>query len=167
MSNEKQLHPDECRVPDEKGMDGRETLWQHFRLAVRDFLNTPWTSKRGWLRLRRPRPGPGLLIFCGKNGIRVAIARILEDFVDFYHAGKSPAGRLPLPLLMEKKNITSRRKKLQILRNVDNFGFASSGPMEAGADHGNLSGRCGARASVVCIEVRLDTNSELSWVTPV
>jgi hypothetical protein len=65
---------------------------------------------------KKIRRGPGLLVFCG-NGVRWHRSN-LEDFADFYHAGKH---RQDDPFaLMEKHHIDA--KKLQLLRNVDNFG---------------------------------------------
>jgi hypothetical protein len=65
---------------------------------------------------KKIRPGPGLLVFCG-NGVRWHRSN-LEDFADSYHAGKH---RQDDPFaLMEKHHIET--EKLQILRNVDNFG---------------------------------------------
>lgn len=62
------------------------------------------------------RSGPGLLVFCG-NGVRWHRSN-LEDFADYYHAGKH---RQDDPFaLMEQHHIET--EKLQILRNVDNFG---------------------------------------------
>lgn len=65
---------------------------------------------------KKIRAGPGLLVFCG-NGVRWHRSN-LEDFADFYHAGKH---RQDDPFaFMEKHHIES--EKLNILRNVDNFG---------------------------------------------
>jgi hypothetical protein len=72
---------------------------------------------------KKLRDGPGLLVFCG-NGVRWHGSN-LEDFVDFYHAGKH---RQDDPFaLMEQHHIET--EKLQLLRNVDNFGRVRR-PME-------------------------------------
>jgi hypothetical protein len=72
------------------------------------------------------KPGPGLLIFCG-NGMPWHRSN-LEDFADFYHAGKH---RQDDPFaLMEKHHIDHAR--LAILRNVDNFGCIKR-PMHQGS----------------------------------
>ena len=65
---------------------------------------------------QKVKPGPGLLVFCG-NGVRWHRSN-LEDFADYYHAGKH---RQDDPFAkMEKYHI--EQQKLQLLRNVDNFG---------------------------------------------
>jgi hypothetical protein len=65
---------------------------------------------------KKIKPGVGFLVLCG-NGVRWNRSN-LEDFVDFYHAGKH---RQDDPFaLMEKHHIEA--EKLQILRNVDHFG---------------------------------------------
>jgi hypothetical protein len=61
------------------------------------------------------KDGPGILVFCG-NGARWHRSD-LENFVDFYHAGKH---RQDDPFaLMEKHHMD--QTKLKLLRNVDNF----------------------------------------------
>jgi hypothetical protein len=72
------------------------------------------------------KPGPGLLVFCG-NGVRWHRSN-LEDFADFYHAGKH---RRDDPFAkMEDHHV--REKGIEILRNVDNFGCLVR-PMEQAA----------------------------------
>ncbi len=72
---------------------------------------------------KKVKDGPGLLVFCG-NGVRWHRSD-LEDFVDYYHAGKH---RQDDPFaLMEKHHIEN--ENIQLLRNVDNFGCIRR-PME-------------------------------------
>jgi hypothetical protein len=49
---------------------------------------------------KKIRPGPGLLVFCG-NGVRWHRSN-LEDFADFYHAGKHRQDD-PFALMEEEK----------------------------------------------------------------
>jgi hypothetical protein len=64
---------------------------------------------------KKIRQGPGILIFCG-DGFRWHRSN-LEDFADFYHAGKH---RQDDPFaLMEKFDL--ERRKIKLLGNVDHF----------------------------------------------
>ena len=64
---------------------------------------------------KKVRFGPGILVFCG-NGVRRHRSN-LEDFADFYHAGKH---RQDDPFaLMEQHDM--ERSKTKLLGNVDHF----------------------------------------------
>src|SRR5260370_37794785 len=72
------------------------------------------------------RFGPGILVFCG-NGVRWHRSN-LEDFADFYHAGKH---RQDDPFaLMEKHEM--ERKGIKLLNNIDHFACLRRAMEQAG-----------------------------------
>jgi hypothetical protein len=77
---------------------------------------------------KKVRFGPGILVFCG-NGVRWHRSN-LEDFADFYHAGKHRQD--DAFALMEKHDM--ERRKIELLRNVDHFACLRR-PMEQAAMH--------------------------------
>lgn len=118
----KQLHPTNADFLTKKEWMGGRLYGNTFASRSR-FLEYTMDFETRLAAAKAITPGPGLLIFCG-NGIRWHRSN-LEDFVDFYHAGKHRQD--DAFALMEKHHIEA--EKLQILRNVDNFGCIKR-PME-------------------------------------
>lgn len=111
----RKLHPENANFVVKKDwMGGR--LYGNTFASRSHFLEYTLDFETRLAVAKKIRSGPGLLVFCG-NGVRWHRSN-LEDFADFYHAGKH---RQDDPFaLMEKHHIET--EKLQILRNVDNFG---------------------------------------------
>lgn len=111
----RKLHPQNANFVVKKDWMGGKLYGNTFA-SRSHFLEYTLDFETRLVAAKKIRPGPGLLVFCG-NGVRWHRSD-LEDFADFYHAGRH---RQDDPFaLMEKHHIET--EKLQILRNVDNFG---------------------------------------------
>jgi hypothetical protein len=111
----RKLHPRQADFIAHKDWMGGRVYGNTFASRSR-FLEYTLDFETRLTEAKKITPGPGLLVFCG-NGVRWHRSN-LEDFADFYHAGKH---RQDDPFaLMEDDHI--KKEKLQIVRNVDNFG---------------------------------------------
>ena len=111
----RKLHPQNANFIVKKDWMGGKLYGNTFGSRSR-FLDYTLDFETRLAAAKKIRPGPGLLVFCG-NGVRWHRSD-LEDFADFYHSGKH---RQDDPFaLMEDHHI--KTEKLEILRNVDNFG---------------------------------------------
>jgi hypothetical protein len=111
----KEYHPTHANFIVKKDWMGGKLYGNTFASRSR-FLEYTLDFETRLAEAKKIRPGPGLLIFCG-NGV-CWHRSTLEDFADFYHAGKH---RQDDPFaLMEKHHIET--EKLNVLRNVDCFG---------------------------------------------
>jgi hypothetical protein len=111
----RKLHPEQADFIVHKDWMGGKLYGNTFASRSR-FLEYTLDFETRLAAAQKVKPGPGLLVFCG-NGVRWHRSN-LEDFADYYHAGKH---RQDDPFAkMEKYHI--EQQKLQLLRNVDNFG---------------------------------------------
>ena len=111
----KMLHPKNANFIVKKDWMGGRLYGNTFASRSR-FLEYTLDFETRLAEAKKFIPGPGILVFCG-NGVRWHRSD-LEDFADFYHAGKH---RQDDPFsLMEQHHIETQ--KLEIIRNVDNFG---------------------------------------------
>jgi|HubBroStandDraft_6_1064221.scaffolds.fasta_scaffold554835_1 hypothetical protein len=111
----RKLHPPNADFVTKKDWMGGRIYGNTFASRSR-FLDYTLDFETRLAEAKKIRSGPALLVFCG-NGVRWRRSD-LEDFADFYHSGKH---RQDDPFrLMEDHHIES--EKLEILRNVDNFG---------------------------------------------
>jgi hypothetical protein len=118
----RKLHPEHADFVVHKDWMGGKLYGNTFASRSR-FLEYTLDFETRLAAAKQIKPGPGLLVFCG-NGVRWHWSN-LEDFADFYHAGKH---RQDDPFaLMEKHHIET--ENLKVLRNVDNFGCIRR-PME-------------------------------------
>jgi len=110
----RKLHPEQVNFIVEEDWRGGELYGDTFSSRSK-FLDYTRAFEDRLAEAKRVKDGPGILVFCG-NGARWHRSD-LEDFADFYHAGKH---RQDDPFaLMEQDDMERRRIKL--LRNVDYF----------------------------------------------
>jgi hypothetical protein len=111
----RKFHPQNANFIVKKDWMGGKLYGNTFASRSR-FLDYTLDFETRLAAAKKLRSGPGLLVFCG-NGVRWHRSD-LEDFADFYHSGKH---RQDDPFaLMEEHHI--KTEKLEIQRNVDNFG---------------------------------------------
>jgi hypothetical protein len=111
----RKLHPEQANFIVHKDWMGGKLYGDTFASRSK-FLDYSMDFETRLAAAKKVKTGPGLLIFCG-NGVRWHRSN-LEDFADYYHAGKH---RQDDPFAkMEQHHI--EHEKLELLRNVDNFG---------------------------------------------
>ena len=111
----RKLHPEQADFIVHKDWMGGKLYGNTFASRSR-FLEYSMDFETRLAAAKNVKSGPGLLVFCG-NGMRWHRSN-LEDFADFYHAGKH---RQDDPFAkMEQHHV--EQEKLKLLRNVDNFG---------------------------------------------
>lgn len=111
----RKLHPKNAQFIAHKDWMGGRVYGNTFASRAK-FLEYALDFEQRLAEAKKVRCGPGLLVMCG-NGMAWHRSN-LEDFADYYYAGKH---RQDDPFaLMEAHHI--EEKKLDLLRNIDNFG---------------------------------------------
>lgn len=112
----RKLHPEQANFITQKEWMGGKLYGDTFSSRAK-FLEYALDFEDRLTEAKKVRPGPGLLVMCG-NGMSYHRSN-LEDFADFYHAGKH---RQDDPFAnMEAHSIAE--KGVELRRNIDNFGY--------------------------------------------